>query len=72
MGERFLDRLYSPDNTLSLGAIFETVFRVGCTASQQALGLAQGEVRESEIEMQKIMGDFSKTLELERPRKSLL
>ena len=71
MGERFLDRLYSPGNALPVGAVFETVFRVGCMASQRALGLAQGEGKESE-EMHKIMRDFSKTLALERPRKALL
>lgn len=71
MGERFLDRLYRPDNTLPVGAVFETVFRVGCMASQRALGLAQGEGKESE-EMQKIMRDFSKTLAPDRPRKALL
>lgn len=71
MGERFLDRLYSPDNTLPVGVVFETVFRVGCMASQRALGLAQGEGKESE-EMQKIMRDFAKTLALDRPRKALL
>ena len=71
MGERLLDRLYSPDNALPVGAVFETVFRVGCMASQRALGLAQGEEKESE-EIQRIMRDFSKTLALERPRKALL